>query len=185
MLLQKSRKRRRSAASLSASLAKPSASAASSAGNASAAKPSSAGNASPASSSAPSSPPSAAESPPPPSPPSPSSPSSPPSPPSPSPSVFEEDPMFPLIEFYDIVDESLFNFYRSQWSSIRSNQLHTTLWNIFKSQSSAFKINLCFGFILRNKMSGELRYFHSSKFFQVCFWMRPTYLLMHLIFKNV
>ena len=37
------------------------------------------------------------------------------------------------------------------------------MWNIFRSQSSAFKINLSFGFILRNKISSELRYFHSSK----------------------
>ena len=33
----------------------------------------------------------------------------------------------------------------------------------FRNQSSAFKINLSFGFILRNTISGELRYFHSSK----------------------
>ena len=32
-----------------------------------------------------------------------------------------------------------------------------------KNQSSAFKINFSFGFILRNNISGELRYFHSSK----------------------
>jgi hypothetical protein len=83
----------------------------------------------------------------------------------------------------DFVDDNLINFYRNQWSSIRTNRrsgriqstynirltdlnttsLHHTLWNIFKTQSSAFKINLSFGFILRNKISGELRYFHSSK----------------------
>ena len=106
----------------------------------------------------------------------------PPPPPSPpSPPVFNEDPMFPLPDFDDFVDDNLINFYRSRWSSIRTNRrsgriqstynirltdlnttsLHHTLWNIFKTQSSAFKIN--FGFILRNKISGELRYFHSSK----------------------
>ena len=37
------------------------------------------------------------------------------------------------------------------------------MWNIFINQSPAFKINLSFGFILRNKISGELRYFHSSR----------------------
>jgi hypothetical protein len=88
-----------------------------------------------------------------------------------------------LPDFDDFVDDNLINFYRSQWSSIRTNRrsgriqstynirltdlnttsLHHTLWNIFKTQSSAFKINLSFGFILRNKISGELRYFHSSQ----------------------
>ena len=116
-----------------------------------------------------------------------------PSPPSPSSSVFNEDHIFPLPDFDDFVDDNLINFYRSQWSSIRTirrsgriqstynirltdlntTSLHHTLWNIFKTQSSAFKINLRFGFILRNKISGELRYFHSSKNFQVGFWMRP------------
>ena len=81
------------------------------------------------------------------------------------------------------MNDSLVNFYRSQWSSIRSHHrswrtqntynirltdlntttLHPSLWNIFRNQSSAFKINLSFGFILRNNISGELRYFHSSK----------------------
>ena len=116
-----------------------------------------------------------------PSPPAASSPS-PPSPPSSSSVLFIEDPISPFTEF-DFVDDNLIHFYRSQWSSIRTNRrsgriqttynirlddlnrttLHPTLWNIFKSQSSAFKINLSFGFILRNKISGELRYFHSSR----------------------
>ena len=81
-------------------------------------------------------------------------------PPSPSP-VFQEDPLSPFAEFDFVVSQS-------QWSSLRTKQrstiaLHPTLWNIFRSQSSAFKINLSFGFILRNKTSGELCYFHSSK----------------------
>ena len=160
MLLQKSRKRRRStsaassaAGSASAAKAKPSLSAPSA-------------TASSAPSSAPSSPP--------------------PPPPSPPPPVFQEeeqeDPLFPLVDF-NFVDDSLVNFYRSRWSSIRSHHrsgriqtthnirltnldtttLQPTLWKIFRNQSSAFKINLSFGFILRNKISGELRYFHSSK----------------------
>ena len=104
----------------------------------------------------------------------------PPSPPSPSPSVFNEDPIFPLPDFDDFVDDNLINFYRSRWSSIRTNRrsgriqstynirltvlnmtsLHHTLWNIFKTQSSAFKINLSFGFILRNKIkTHEFRYY--------------------------
>ena len=162
MSLQKSRKRHRSPTETSAASSAPSPPAASSqpVGSSSAPSP-------PAASS------SAALPPPPP----------PPSPPSPSPSVFDEDPMFPLPDFEDFADDNLINFYRSQWSSIRTNRhsgriqstynirltdlnttsLHHTLWNIFKTQSSAFKINLSFGFILRNKISGELRYFHSSK----------------------
>ena len=158
MSLQKSRKRHRSPTKTSAA--------------SSASSPPAASSPPVASSSAASSSSSASLPPPPP----------PPSPPSPSPSVFTEDPMFPLVDFYDFVDDNLINFYWSQWSSIRTNRrsgriqstynirltdlntsLHHTLWNIFKTQSSAFKINLRFGFILRNKISGELRYFHSSK----------------------
>ena len=46
----------------------------------------------------------------------------PPSPPSPSPSVFNEDAMFPLPDFDDFLDNNLINFYRSRWSSIRTNR---------------------------------------------------------------
>ena len=161
MLLQKSRKRHRSPTKTSAA--------------SSASSPPAASSPPVASSSAASSS-SSASLPPPPPPPS-------PSPPPPPPSVFTEDPMFPLANFDDFVDDKLINYYRSQWSSIRTNRrsgriqstynirlthlnttsLHHTLWNIFKTQSSAFKINLSFGFILRNKISGEHRYFHSSK----------------------
>ena len=45
-----------------------------------------------------------------------------PSPPSPSPSVFNEDAMFPLPDFDDFLDNNLINFYRSRWSSIRTNR---------------------------------------------------------------
>ena len=34
---------------------------------------------------------------------------------------------------------------------------------IFRQQTTAFKINLSFGFILRNVETGELRYYHSSQ----------------------
>jgi hypothetical protein len=34
---------------------------------------------------------------------------------------------------------------------------------IFRQQTTTFKINLSFGFILRNVETGELRYYHSSK----------------------
>ena len=150
MSLQKSRKRHRSPTKTSAASSPPVASSSAASSSSSAALP-----------------------PPPP----------PPSPPSPSPSVFNEDPILPLPDSDDFVDDNLINFYRNQWSSIRTNRrsgriqstynirltdlnttsLHHTLWNIFKTQSSALKINLSFGFILRNKISGELRYFHSSK----------------------
>ena len=35
--------------------------------------------------------------------------------------------------------------------------------NIFTQQTSAFKINVSFGFILRNVETGELRYYHPSQ----------------------
>jgi hypothetical protein len=34
---------------------------------------------------------------------------------------------------------------------------------IFRQQTTAFKINLSFGFILRNVETGELQYYHSSQ----------------------
>jgi hypothetical protein len=34
---------------------------------------------------------------------------------------------------------------------------------IFRQQTTAFKINLAFGFILRNVETGLLRYYHSSQ----------------------
>jgi hypothetical protein len=35
--------------------------------------------------------------------------------------------------------------------------------NIFTQQTSAFRINVSFGFILRNVETGELRYYHPSQ----------------------
>jgi hypothetical protein len=35
--------------------------------------------------------------------------------------------------------------------------------NIFIQQTSAFRINVSFGFILRNVETGELRYYHPSQ----------------------
>ena len=35
--------------------------------------------------------------------------------------------------------------------------------HIFRQQTSAFRINVSFGFILRNVETGELRYYHSSQ----------------------
>ena len=40
---------------------------------------------------------------------------------------------------------------------------------IFRQQTTAFKINLSFGFILRNVETGELRYYHSSQNNSRCF----------------
>ena len=37
------------------------------------------------------------------------------------------------------------------------------VYQIFREQTTAFKINLSFGFILRNIETGELRYYHSSQ----------------------
>ena len=73
--------------------------------------------------------------------------------------------------------------YREEWRAIRTYQhrnnpvqdvlnlrlpelnlesLLPQLWDLFRNQTTAFKINLSFGFILRNIENGELRYFHSS-----------------------
>ena len=94
MSLQKSRKRHRSPTKTSAA--------------SSASSPPAASSPPVSSSSAASSSSSAALPPPPP----------PPSPPSPSPSVFNEDPIFPLPDFDDFVDDNLINFYRSPFGQI-------------------------------------------------------------------
>ena len=74
--------------------------------------------------------------------------------------------------------------YRQHWQSIRTEEatgnrvqdsynftLHEMtaftftemIHRIFREQTTAFKINLSFGFFLRNIETGELRYYHSSQ----------------------
>ena len=82
----------------------------------------------------------------------------------------------------DELTEAVQDVYAEHWSSIRTyhragrvqdmynfriqdlnmNQLRGQLMEMFQSQNSRFKINVSFGFILRNIENGELRYYHSS-----------------------
>ena len=95
----------------------------------------------------------------------------------PTPPPFEEDPVEqpPPQEDSDLQDVITEN-----WSSIRSHvtrgpvqsrynyrltSLDTRsleLHHIFEEQTTAFKINLSYGFILRNKQTGRYRFYHSS-----------------------
>ena len=81
-----------------------------------------------------------------------------------------EDPIYPAS---DISDE-LRQVYEENWSSIRSSRtvgvtqdrlnvrlrslhtlhLHEPLWSFFETQEAVFKINLSYGFILRNTETG-------------------------------
>ena len=79
-------------------------------------------------------------------------------------------------------DSDLATLYRQRWSSIRTYQrrgkvqsvfnlrmedtriqsMLPQLWGIFQRQHSAFRVNASFGYILRQRLDGTLRYFHSS-----------------------
>jgi hypothetical protein len=48
---------------------------------------------------------------------------------------------------------------RSRWSADE----RPTWWSLYRQQTTAFKINLSFGFILRNIETGVLRHYHSSQ----------------------
>ena len=96
------------------------------------------------------------------------------------------DPLQPMPELLpqgdDELTEAVQDVYAEHWSSIRTyhctglvqdmynftiqdlnmNQLRDQLMEMFQSQNSRFKINVCFGFILCNIEYGELCYFHSS-----------------------
>ena len=52
--------------------------------------------------------------------------------------------------------------YNHRLTSMDTRDLHEPLRVLFDQQTTAFKINLSFGFILREKQSGRLRYYHSS-----------------------
>ena len=99
----------------------------------------------------------------------------------------EVDPLQPSPEMLPQGDDELTaevqEVYADHWSSIRThhrthqqvqdmynfriqdlnmNQLREQLMTMFRSQVTRFKINVSFGFILRNIENGELRYYHSS-----------------------
>ena len=95
----------------------------------------------------------------------------------PSPPRFEEDP---VEQPPPQQDSDLQDVITENWSSIRSHvtrgpvqsrynyrltSLDTRsleLRHIFEEQTTAFKINLSYGFILRNKQTGRYRFYHSS-----------------------
>ena len=98
--------------------------------------------------------------------------------------VTDEDPIDPpaRLPFADNLSTELFDVVRAHWSTVRTRvtrgplqcrydyrltTLDTTLLemplkNMFQEQTNAFKINLSYGFILRNKNTGQYKYYHSS-----------------------
>ena len=96
----------------------------------------------------------------------------------------DEDPLTPppAGEAYDELSSDLQDAVRDNWGSIRTyvaqgpvqtrynrrlasldtRDLHEPLRELFDQQTTAFKLNCSFGFFLREKESGRLRYYHSS-----------------------
>ena len=52
--------------------------------------------------------------------------------------------------------------YNRRLTSLDMRDLHDQLFLLFDQQTTAFKVNLSFGFILKQKVTGRLRYYHSS-----------------------
>ena len=52
--------------------------------------------------------------------------------------------------------------YNRRLTSLDTRDLHAPLRVLFDQQTTAFKLNFSFGFVLREKESGRLRYYHSS-----------------------
>ena len=52
--------------------------------------------------------------------------------------------------------------YNRRLASLDTRDLHEPLRELFDQQTTAFKLNCSFGFVLREKESGRLRYYHSS-----------------------
>ena len=100
------------------------------------------------------------------------------------PLVTDADPIDPpaRLPFADNLSTELLDVVRAQWSTIRTRVtrgslqcrydyrlttldttvLETPLKNVFQEQTNAFKINLSYGFILRNKNTGQYKYYHPS-----------------------
>ena len=96
----------------------------------------------------------------------------------------DEDPLTPppAGEAYDELSSDLQDAVRDNWGSIRTyvaqgpvqtrynrrlasldtRDLHEPQRELFDQQTTAFKLNCSFGFVLREKESGRLRYYHSS-----------------------
>ena len=96
-----------------------------------------------------------------------------------------EDPLTPppvVVPANDELSAELRDFLAENWTSVRTHVVHgpvqtrynhrltTTnlrvlndpLGKLFNQQTTAFKINCSYGFVLREKQSGRLRYYHSS-----------------------
>ena len=93
-----------------------------------------------------------------------------------------EDPLEcpPDVEtLYDCEDEEIKKCIRQHWGQIRTRakkgkhaEIHTfrletpldqVIKDVFKQQKTAFKMNLAFGFILRNTETGEVKYYYPSQ----------------------
>ena len=97
----------------------------------------------------------------------------------------DEDPLTPppvVVTANDELSAELRDFLAENWASVRTHVVHgpvqtrynhrltTTnlrvlnypLGKLFNQQTTAFKINCSYGFVLREKQSGRLRYYHSS-----------------------
>ena len=112
-------------------------------------------------------------------------------PPQPGPSApkrrriaLNEDPLSPppVEQLDDELSSDLQDAVRDNWGSIRTyvaqgpvqtrynhrlttmdtRELQEPLRQLFEEQTTAFKVNLSFGFILKQKVTGRLRYYHSS-----------------------
>ena len=100
---------------------------------------------------------------------------------------FNEDPVLaPPVEHADNdeLSSAMRDFVHDNWASVRTHvvngpvqtrynrrltsldtrDLHAPLRVLFDQQTTAFKLNCSFGFVLREKESGRLRYYHSSNY---------------------
>ena len=104
--------------------------------------------------------------------------------PSQHPLVSLEDPLEPpdLLPFADTLSTELLDVVRAHWSAIRTHvsrgplqcrydyrltTLDTTVLEpslkiMFREQNNSFKINLSYGFVLKNKNTCQYKYYHSS-----------------------
>ena len=100
------------------------------------------------------------------------------------PLVTEEDLLDPpdQLPFADTLSAELLDVVRAHWSGIRTHTsrgplqcrynyrlttldttvLEPSLKIMFQEQTNAFKINLSYGFVLRNKNTGQYKYYHTS-----------------------
>ena len=96
----------------------------------------------------------------------------------------DEDPLTPppVEPSNDNLSSALQDFVQENWGSIRTyvargpvqtrynhrlttmdtRELQEPLRQLFEEQTTSFKVNLSFGFILKQKVTGRLRYYHSS-----------------------